>query len=125
MDELGELLYAISQYPPDERDLPTIVGYHITAAANVASILANGLQARECEQSYTRPPAVYLFLEWDEVISEITNIVEDDYVVLRVTIPAEHTTLLKWDGLYNSGFDTRSAVQYLANIPADWIKEIK
>ena len=47
----------------------------------------------------------------------------NDPVVLTVTVPAaEVIAKMRWDGLYNVSFETVSAVQFMGDVPADWIE---
>ena len=98
--------------------------YHVTDAANVASIKANGIKAKSSRQSYDRPEAVYFFGISDEIDHDVIAILGiTTPVVLTVDVPAQDVlTKMQWDGLYNTGFGTASAVQFLADVPANWIR---
>lgn len=98
--------------------------YHVTDAANVADIQDNGIIAYSSRQSYDRPYAVYFFVVRDEIDADtLANLGIANPVVLTVNIPAADVlTKMQWDGLYNVAFGTASAVQFLGNVPAAWIK---
>ena len=104
-------------------NVPGMTVYHVTDAANVASIMANGIKAKSSRQSYDRPEAVYFFAIRDEITADTIAILGiETPVILTVNVPAsEVLTKMQWDGLYNVAFYTVSAVQYFGNVPASWI----
>jgi hypothetical protein len=110
-------------------DYENVIGFHVTRKNNLKSILELGLTARRSKQSYDRPNAVYLFLEMDEINAtniDILGLANEDLCIVKVNIPAKYVLqYMSWDGLYNVTFGTsRSAVQYLENIPPEWIEEV-
>lgn len=129
-DALSRVLDYLDNVPRSRRrpgDLGTgdIVGYHITRASDAEAILRDGLQSRSSEQSYTRPSAVYLFLDADEVNAGArgTLLGKEPAVALRVRIPADEAVRnMEWDALWNAPSGDRSAVKYFADIPAEWIE---
>jgi hypothetical protein len=130
--EMSNLLYTLAEIPQEDYKqrasiIPslvdkTITAYHVTSSLNIESINKNGLFAKSSQQSYERPPAVYMFL--DEIdVSSIEALGIENPQVLEISIPIN--ALLKngrWDGLHNMDFATYSSVQYLDNIPAKWIQ---
>lgn len=126
--KISDLMYTLAEVKPQHRnkaefDFCKLTVYHITNAANIESIRENGLLARSSRQSYDRPNAVYFFVDKSEVSKANAEILgAGDFKVLKVTIPVEAViSKMAWDGLYNVSFDTYSAVQFLDNVPADWI----
>lgn len=127
--KLSELMWILGEVRPEQRkrnmfDFSNLVAYHVTPKSNVASIKANGLQARSSQQSYDRPASVYLFCDPSEISGSIPVLFGQgvECQVLRVSIPVEYVMRqMVWDGLFNSQFGTYSAVQIFANIPAEWI----
>lgn len=132
--KLSDTLYLIDNVPATSREgflaytgqtIGDIKAYHVTSAANAALIKAQGFKAQSSRQSYDRPPAVYFFLDRDE-INEINKAIlldnPDDAVVIEVVIPrAEFLAKAHWDGLHNASFYSRSAIQFFGDVPASWI----
>ena len=126
--KISDLMYTLAEVKPQHRnktefDFRGLTVYHITSAANIDSIREKGLQARSSRQSYDRPNAVYFFVDKDEVNKDNANILgAENCKILKVTIPADAViNKMVWDGLYNVSFGTYSAVQFLDNVPAEWI----
>ena len=101
-----------------------LVVYHVTSAGNVEAIRKVGITAKSSQQSYDRPDAVYFFVLRNEINESTLAILGiNDPVVLTVTVPAaEVIAKMRWDGLYNVSFETVSAVQFMGDVPADWIE---
>ena len=129
----SEIAWVLAEVPLEKRQagqkagyftVPDLTVYHVTDAANVASIRQHGLQARSSRQSYDRPAAVYAFVVRDEIDADTIAILGiKNPVVLTVDVPSEAVlTKMRWDGLYNVGFYTRTAVQYLDDVPPEWIR---
>ena len=113
-----------------------VKAYHVTTGNNVESILANGLIAKPCKATQygdDRLDAVYMFaVRRDAYDTELRNFLfdETDLVVIEITIPEQHHENLREDGWFNmsaicSDGTYPTAMQYLGNIPAEWIKVIK
>lgn len=128
----SEIAWILAEVPLTKRqsaqdagiiNVPSMTVYHVTDAANVASIKANGIKAQSSRQSYDRPEAVYFFAIESEITADTLAILGiTNPVILTVNIPAsEVLTKMQWDGLYNAAFYTASAVQYFGNVPASWI----
>lgn len=127
---MNDIMWALGEIPMghvarEQFIVSDLVAYHVTRAINVDSILASGLRAQTCVQSYERPAAVYLFADRGDITHEVLGILgmDADYVVVEVRIPRQAAIdSLRWDGLFNVSFGlTYSAVQYMGNIPAEWI----
>jgi hypothetical protein len=108
-----------------------VVAYHVTSKANVQSIISNGLTVQACQAvvySEARIPAVYLFAAKQDAndtrLHDYLGI--DNPTVVKITIPQTHFSFLRDDGLFNmsaicSDGSYPTAIQYIDNIPADWI----
>ncbi len=109
-----------------ENQIDAIVGYHITRPTNVPGILAKGIVAMECQQGYTRPSAVYFFLDPDDIPANAPIILGNtDYATIIIHIPAKYAGEIRDDGLYNGTLScSYSAAQFRDNIPAEWIKGV-
>lgn len=127
---LSDLMWYLDQVPFAQRkledvDFATLIVYHVTRSDHVDSIRQHGIRAQRCQQSYERPAAVYCFADRDEITADNLAILglQSNYKILRVKIPADQVLKhMRWDGLYNVTFGTsRTAVQYLDNIPSSWI----
>lgn len=133
---LRDILWLVSEVPVDKREgtlshmgltIGDIKAYHITTPNNAKQIKSQGLKAQSSRQSYDRPSAVYLFLDCNEINDDNKAILLDvpkNAEVVEVTIPRdEFLSKTKWDGLYNTSFGSRSAVQFFDNVPASWVKK--
>lgn len=125
---ISDLMWLLSETQPTQRnirmvDFHTLNAYHVTNRDNLENIKANGLRAYASEQSYTRPSAVYLFVDKSDIDAQTLAVLGiENPVIIKVKIPAQK--LLDntyWDGLFNVSFDTYSAIQYRADIPSDWL----
>jgi hypothetical protein len=132
---LSDTLWLVGEVEPGKREdylahMGEVIGdiraYHVTSSTNATQIKRNGLEARSSRQSYDRPSAAYFFLDRSEIDEESKAILLDDpkdAVVIEVTIPRdEFLAKVKYDGLYNASFNSYSAIQFLDNVPANWIK---
>lgn len=110
----------VEQYLKSEK-ITTVTAYHLTKTENVDSIRKSGINGSNC---YNRNDAVYLFLDYGDVISNAPHIIgTDEYTVLTVEIPAHVAATIKDDGLFNGSFETSySACRLEQSIPAKWIK---
>lgn len=98
--------------------------YHITEIDNLSGIKAAGLVAKPCTHGFvTRRPAVYFFLERHEITTSIISILGiKNPAIVEVVLTAENIRgKLEWDGPFNVAFYTRSAVQYLGDVPPQQI----
>jgi RNA:NAD 2'-phosphotransferase (TPT1/KptA family) len=104
-----------------ERNISTVVAYHVSKPENAESIKSSGIKRTGC---YERQDAVYMFLDYSDVARNGENVTGcTDFVVFTVEIPAEIAATLKDDGLYNGTFKcSRSAARLEQNIPVNWIK---
>lgn len=129
----SEIAWILAEVPLSKRQaasdagvisVDTMTVYHVTDAANVASIKSNGITAKSSRQSYDRPNAVYFFCIEDEIDADAIAILGiANPVILTVDVPAKEVlTKMQWDGLYNVGFGTASAVQFLGDVPVSWIR---
>jgi hypothetical protein len=121
--------------PMDGEWSKSIIAYHITKSEHVASILENGLIAKECQATNYgefRNKAVYLFASkadaYDKNIMDFLFGVADRLAIMEVSIPYDAYINLRDDGVFNmscicSNGSYPTAVQYIDNIPSDWIKE--
>lgn len=103
-----------------------VVAYHVTSKAAASEIKKNGLKTRSSKQSYDRPAAVYFFLDIAEIDNANRAILlgdPNDFEIIKVRIPRrEFLANTAWDGLYDVSFgESISAIQYLADVPVDWI----
>ena len=129
LGKLSDLLAYLSDIPVGQREISdfpfqSLVVYHITKSKNIDEISKSGITARSSSQSYDRPSSVYFFADKSELTQENIDILglHDGYKILRVKIPVESVMKsMIWDGLYNMGFGTRSAVQYFDSVPKEWI----
>lgn len=100
--------------------------YHVTDAANLTSILQNGLRATECQQGRTtRRAACYLFVDRTDINSDTIKILGiKNPVVVKATLTGEQLLdKAGYDGMFNATFDCAwSAIQYIDNIPASAIE---
>lgn len=128
----SNLPWVLAEVPLEKREAAANAGvitvhqvtaWHVTESANELSIRRYGIKAASSKQSYDRPAAVYLFVIRDEIDSQTVGVLGiKNPVILEVTIPEEEVlTKLRWDGLFNAGFGTASAVQFLGNVPPEWI----
>ena len=125
-DLLRDLDDPIGSKARDLTTYPDVTGYHVTRKANADSIVQTGIKAHSSKQSYDRPAAVYMFLDLDDVSIanvDILGLGSEDICVVKVCIPSDYVKRhMRWDALYNVTFGTSySAVQYLDDIPAEWV----
>jgi hypothetical protein len=92
------------------------------------SINRDGLVACSSRQSYDRPDCVYFFLDHELDSDSNARVLIGDveqYALVTIIIPKSEIGKMKFDGLYNMGFDFGySAIQYFDYVPAAWIKNI-
>ncbi len=127
---LQDLDLQLSVRPVSGIEYKSTVAYHVTSASNAEKIKDQGIKAKSSKQSFDRDSAVYFFLERDEINDvnlDILGLANEQYAIIEVVIPADKVEdNMIWDALYNVTFGTsRSAVQYLDNVPANWITAIK
>lgn len=128
-------LYDICKLPVEPTQWPShVVVYHLTPKSNVPSILANGLTAKPCKATHygdSRREAVYLLKH--KADTQDTNIRRflfdtNEIEVLKVRIPRSEFANLREDGLFNvscvcTDGTCPTGLQYIDNIPAEWIEE--
>lgn len=138
MDWWEEVLmdyYKQSPWTDPDRWVSQVKAYHITPQENAPSILATGLQARVCSAtSYgERRPAVYLLAcrsdAYDPAIRMALFGRLDGLAVIEVTIPRSGYAPMCRDDIFAASVTCSdgtwpTAIQYLADIPADWCREI-
>ncbi len=125
----------IYHLPDDPRLWPgELVGYHITRAERVASILRDGLQAQASQATWTwerRAEAVYFFAArqdaYDIRVHKALFGAGADLAVIRVHIPRRYWHLMREDGMFNVSIICRdgsypTGVQYMGDIPPAWIE---
>ena len=111
----------------DTINADAVIAYHITPRANVDNIRMMGLRATSCQQSYTRPPAVYLFLDRDDCAPNAPIILGNNvpYAIITITLPRDLALQLQDDSLYRGSFDTAySCAKLPCDIPASMITDI-
>lgn len=109
-----------------------VYGYHITPRKNLESILRNGLRAASIERfPMVRQEAVYFFARREDAYDKFMRAVlfgeETDLIVIKIRIPLAGYDNMKHDGLFQMSFMTErhttpTAVQYLDDIPAEWLE---
>jgi hypothetical protein len=113
-----------------------VTAYHITRKSNIDSIRRNGIKATQCKATTygdARISAVYLFAaKQDAFDKEIRAFLfgdAQDLAVVKVTVDKSHYHMMRDDGLFNASCGCSDgsypfAIQYLDDIPADWIEVV-
>lgn len=124
------------RFSPEPHSWPAyVIAYHLTPASNVESIMANGLtakQTRATERGEHRIAAVYLIAhKGDAYDANVRKFLlnETDIIVLRIKIPQNEFGKMREDGLFNMSCICEdgsypTGIQYVDNIPAEWISKI-
>jgi hypothetical protein len=112
----------------------TIIAYHITNINNIDAIKDQGLKSNIITKlSYDRQSAVYLFASYQDAIDKQLRLAlfgsDNNLAIIKVQISKQFYEYLKYDGIFNmsiicSDNSYPTAIQFLHDIPSNWIKSI-
>lgn len=96
-----------------EKGITHIDGYHVLKKSDMENILKEGI---DTSSWYNREDAVYFFADPDDIARAIPYLAlkvssdkGGDVVIAHFKVPVDNIKKMKWDGIFNSQFDTYSA----------------